>query len=50
MEDNKQLIESKVQEIIAEMDVSSFHYKLEELMYNVVENRLLGRSFTGEDK
>jgi len=48
VEDNKQLIESKVQEIIAELDVSSFHYKLEELMYNVVENRLLGRSFQNE--
>ena len=50
VEDNKHLIEQKVQDIIAELDVKDFHYRLEELMYSVVENRLLGRSFTGEDK
>lgn len=50
VEDNKQLIEQKVQDIITEMDVTNFHYRLEELMYAVVENRLLGKSFTGEDK
>jgi len=50
VEANKVLIEQKVQDIIVEMDVKDFHYRLEELMYSVVENRLLGRSFTGEDK
>lgn len=45
VDNNKPLIEDKVVEIISQLDASQFHYKLEELMYQVVENRLLGKSF-----
>lgn len=48
VENNKGLIEDKVTEVIASLDPSSFHYKLEELMYQVVENRLLGKTFKQE--
>lgn len=49
VESNKGLIEDKVAEIIQSLDASDFHYKLEELMYQVVENRLLGKTFKKND-
>lgn len=46
---HKDLVEDRVVEIINNLDPSDFHYKLEQLMYQVVENRLLGKTFKEED-
>ena len=46
---HKDLIENRVVEIIQTMNGENFHYKLEELMYQVVENRLLGKTFKQEE-
>jgi len=50
VDNNKDLIEAKVAEIIESLDASQFHYKLEELMYQVVENRLLGKTFKQDEE
>ena len=36
-------------EIIGSLEAHDFHYKLEQLMYQVVENRLLGKTFKQEE-
>ena len=46
---HKDLVEDRVVEIINNLDPSDFHYKLEQLMYQVVENRLLGKTFKQEE-
>ena len=45
VDNHKGLIEDKVVEIISSLEAHDFHYKLEELVYQVVENRLLGKTF-----
>lgn len=50
VENNKELIEDKVIEIIGSLEPYDFHYKLEQLMCQVVENRLLGKTFKQEEE
>jgi|SRR5690606_4754934 len=46
---HKDLIEDRVVQIIQEMDPDYVRNRLEDLMYDVVENRLLGKSFKKGD-
>ena len=46
---HKDLIEDRVVQIIQEVDSDYVRNRLEDLMYEVVENRLLGKSFKKED-
>ena len=45
---HKDLIEDRVVQIIQEVDSDYVRNRLEDLMYEVVENRLLGKSFKKE--
>lgn len=49
IENNKHMIEAKVVELLEGMDISGLHYRLEDIMVGVIEKRLTGRSFTGEE-